>query len=379
MKNGVRSLPKKNTKMGKADKPFSILVVTLVTIGLIMLFSASHVNALYNYGDSFHFIKSQLVWAAMGLTAMYIISRIDYHIFGRFAYLIMGITFVFLVVVLFMKPLNGAKRWIDLGFTTFQPSEIAKFAVVVLFSLWISKNASKMKTFKYGVVPFAAILIAIAGLMVLQPHLSGTILIMSIGLILMFVGGTDRRWFIFGGVAIVIGLLFVVFFTDAITYATDRLQFWLDPFKDAQGKGFQTIQSLLAIGSGGFFGVGLGNSRQKQLYVPEPQNDFIFAIICEELGFIGAVLIIFLFMLLLVRGISISMRAKDKFGSMLALGLTVQVILQAMLNIMVVTNTIPNTGISLPFFSYGGTSLVMLLAQMGVVLSVSRQSNMVKD
>lgn len=365
--------------LAKADKPFTILVFTLLTIGLIMLFSASHVSALYYMGDSFHYIKSQLMWAAIGLIAMYFVSRLDYHIFHRLSYIIMAISFVLLVVVLFMPAINHAKRWIQIpGLPNIQASEIAKFGVIVLFSHWIAKNQSKMKTFKYGVIPFMIILGGVAGLMILEPHLSGTVLIMLIGLTMMFVGGTNKKLFVLGGAVIAVGLVAVVV-TGAIGYAGSRIEIWLDPFKDTRDAGFQTVQSLYAIGSGGFFGVGLGNSRQKQLYVPEPQNDFIFSIVCEELGFVGATIIVIIFMLLLVRGVQIAMRAKDKFGSMLALGLTIQVALQALLNIMVVTNTIPNTGISLPFFSYGGSSLVMLLAQMGVVLNVSRQSTMVKD
>ena len=211
----------------------------------------------------------------------------------------------------------------------------------------------------------------------LEPHLSATVLVLAIGVVLMVVGGLSIKYII-GGAGFVAagGIIFVI--SGAISYVADRLNYWIDPWSDAQGKGFQTIQSLLAIGSGGVLGRGIGQSRQKYLYLPEPHNDFIFSIVCEELGLIGAAVIILLFCLLVWRGFTIAMRSNDKFGSLLALGLTFQVGLQAMLNIWVVTNTMPNTGISLPFFSYGGTSLVILLAEMGVILSVSRDANLEK-
>ena len=233
-----------------------------------------------------------------------------------------------------------------------------------------------MDQFRVGVLPFVAILGVVAVLMLLEPHLSGTLLILVIGAVLMFVGGTGLRWFGLAGAGALTALsLALVLLPDLVPYAADRLSSWLDPFADPLGDGHQTIQSLYAIGSGGATGLGLGNSRQKHLYVPEPQNDFIFSILCEELGFAGAALALVLFFLLLWRGLVIAVRAPDKFGALLAVGFVVQVCLQAVLNIAVVTNTIPNTGISLPFFSSGGTSLMMLLGEMGIVLSVSRQGS----
>ena len=236
-----------------------------------------------------------------------------------------------------------------------------------------------MKTFRYGILPFLIVLGVISGLMVLEPHLSGTILILTIGIVMMFVGGVDLKWFVLGVAALAAGVVVVVMIPGVIQYAQSRLEYWLDPFADPQCLGFQTIQSLLAIGSGGVMGLGLGNSRQKYLYIPEPQNDFVFSIVCEELGLVGASIIVILFALLVWRGYVIAIRAQDKFGTMLSVGLTTQVGLQALLNIAVVTNTIPNTGISLPFFSYGGTALMMLLAQMGVILSVSRRAALEKQ
>lgn len=357
------------------DLPFLVLVLTLVSFGLVMLYSASYAVALYRRGDAFAYIRPQLLFAAVGLIALYLASRVDYHIYHKLAWPMLGVSLVLLVVVLFMPEYNGCKRWIVLpGLGTLQPSEIAKFSVILTFSHIISLNHQKMKRFSVGVLPFAAILGVLAVLMLLEPHLSGTLLLFGIGAVLMFVGGTGMRWFALAGglgAAAIAGA--VILLPDLVPYAADRLSSWIDPFSDPLGDGHQTIQSLYAIGSGGATGLGLGNSRQKYLYVPEPQNDFIFSILCEELGFIGACLVILLFVMLLLRGAVIALRAPDKFGALLTVGFVVQVVMQAVLNMAVVTNTIPNTGISLPFFSSGGTSLMMLLGEMGIVLSVSRQ------
>lgn len=357
------------------DLPFLVLVLTLVAFGLVMLYSASYAVALYRRNDAFAYIRPQLLFAAVGLIALYLASRVDYHIYHKLAWPMLGLSLVLLVVVLFMPEYNGCKRWIVLpGLGTLQPSEIAKFSVILTFSHIISLNHQRMKRFSVGVLPFAAILGVLAVLMLLEPHLSGTLLLFGIGAVLMFVGGTGMRWFALAGglgVAAIAGA--VILLPDLVPYAADRLSSWIDPFSDPLGDGHQTIQSLYAIGSGGATGLGLGNSRQKYLYVPEPQNDFIFSILCEEMGFIGACLVILLFVLLLLRGAVIALRAPDKFGALLTVGFVVQVVMQAVLNMAVVTNTIPNTGISLPFFSSGGTSLMMLLGEMGIVLSVSRQ------
>ena len=357
------------------DLPFLVLVLTLVAFGLVMLYSASYAVALYRRNDAFAYIRPQLLFAAVGLIALYLASRVDYHVYHKLAWPMLALSLVLLVVVLFMPEYNGCKRWIVLpGLGTLQPSEIAKFSVILTFSHIISLNHQRMKRFSVGVLPFAAILGVLAVLMLLEPHLSGTLLLFGIGAVLMFVGGTGMRWFALAGglgAAAIAGA--VILLPDLVPYAADRLSSWIDPFSDPLGDGHQTIQSLYAIGSGGATGLGLGNSRQKYLYVPEPQNDFIFSILCEELGFVGACLVILLFVLLLLRGAVIALRAPDKFGALLTVGFVVQVVMQAVLNMAVVTNTIPNTGISLPFFSSGGTSLMMLLGEMGIVLSVSRQ------
>ena len=361
------------------DLPFLCVLLMLLCLGLLMLFSAGYAVALYRRGDAYTYIRPQLLFAALGLAAMYAASLVDYHIWHKLAWPLMGLSLLLLVIVLFMPEYNGCKRWIVLpGLGTLQPSEIAKFAVVLVFSHIISLNHDRMQGFAAGVLPFGIILGLVAVLMLLEPHLSGTLLILSIGAVLMFVGGTGLRWFALAG-GLGLGTIFaaVLALPQLVPYAADRLSTWRDPFADPLGEGHQTIQSLYAIASGGVAGLGLGNSRQKYLYVPEPQNDFIFSILCEELGFIGAALVILLFLLLLLRGITLAVRARDKFGALLVVGFVVQVVLQAILNIAVVTNTIPNTGISLPFFSSGGTSLLMLLGEMGIVLSVSRQTDTV--
>ena len=359
------------------DLPFSLLVLTLLCFGLVMLYSASCAVGQYRFDDPYTYIRPQLLFALVGLAALWVASRLDYHILHAWAWPLFGLSLVLLVVVLFMPEYNGCRRWIVIpGLGTLQPSEIAKFSVIVLFGHLISLNHPKMKSFSVGVLPFALILGAVTVLMLLEPHLSGTLLILAIGAVLMFVGGTGLRWFALAGggaLAALAGALILL--PDLVPYAASRLSSWLDPFADPLGAGHQTIQSLYAIGSGGALGLGLGNSRQKHLYVPEPQNDFIFSILCEELGFVGATLVILLFVLLLTRGLVIALRAADKFGALLTVGFTVQVVLQAALNMAVVTNTIPNTGISLPFFSSGGTSLMMLLGEMGLVLSVARQGD----
>lgn len=373
-----KSKNKKNIKT--VDITFLSIVLILVSIGLVMLYSSSFAYALLRHNDSFAYIRDQLIFSIIGLFSMFIISKINYRVIKKLTYIVLAIAIVLLVVVLFMQPLNNARRWIIIKpFGTIQPSEIAKFAIILFCANWLSDHQSKIKQFKYGVLPFICVLAIVCGLMILEPHLSGTVLIVSITLAMMWIGGTKKIWFGMGGLSIGVLLLGVVLFTDIISYASDRLKYWLDPFQDALNKGFQTVQSLLAIGSGGFLGVGLGASRQKYLYVPEPQNDFIFSIICEELGFVGAVFIIGLFIAFILRGFYIATRAKDQFGALMVAGLIIQVGLQALLNIAVVTNTIPNTGISLPFFSYGGSSLIMLLSQMGIVLSISRSCSMTKD
>lgn len=372
-------LKKKNSR-GKMDVTFLSFVLILLTIGLVMLFSASYAYSLEYYDNSYKFIIRQSLFAGAGVLAMLFTSRIDYHFWRKFAWIIFFAVLGMLLILLILPPMvqgMDVKRWLVIGPINFQPSELAKFAIVLLFSSLIAGNYKNIKNFSF-IAFLLGILAVTCGLIVLEPHLSATILVFSIGVVLLIVGGLPKKYIIGGlgiGVAGVAGLIL----SGAVSYGSDRVKFWLDPWADPSGKGFQTIQSLLAIGSGGILGRGIGQSRQKYLWVPEPHNDFIFSIVSEELGLIGAAVIILLFCLLVWRGFTIAMHAPDKFGSLLALGLTFQVGLQAMLNIWVVTNTIPNTGISLPFFSYGGTSLLILLAEMGIVLSVSRGANIEKS
>lgn len=367
---------------GKLDITFLSFVLILLTVGLVMLFSASYAYSYAHYGNSYKFIVKQAFFAAGGIVAMLVFSKIDYHVWRKFSWVIYFITVAFLIFLLISPPMVSGmkvKRWFAVGPLSFQPSEIAKFAIVILFSTLITANQKLMSSWKFILFLFV-LLGGTCGLVMLEPHLSATLLIAAIGLVLIYVGGLNRKVVIGGLIIAAVGAVAVVITqsTGFISYGADRIKYWLDPWADATGEGFQTIQSLLAIGSGGILGRGIGMSRQKYLWVPEPHNDFIFSIVCEELGLVGAIVIILLFALLVWRGFTIAMRSTDKFGSLLAIGLTFQVGLQAMLNIWVVTNTMPNTGISLPFFSYGGTSLLILLAEMGIVLSVSRGANIEK-
>ena len=369
------------------DMPLLIFILVLLAIGLVMLFSASYANSYYLQGNSYYYISRQAVFAVFGVAAMLLISTFDYHSFHKLAIVIFGVSLFLLVFLLICRYAHiesianwegDATRWLNFGIVSFQPSEIAKFALIVLFAHMISRNLDRMDTFRYGVVPYVAIMGLVAALIFLESHLSATLIILALGAIMMFVGGTKPRWFLIGGVLVAAVLLFVVVTKGG--YQMDRIRIWLDPFSSDLDRDLthQTRQSLYAIGSGGRLGGGLGQARQKYLYLPAPQNDFIFAIVCEELGFVGALVIIVLFALLIWRGVYVSIHARDKFGMLLGLGITFQVGLQAVLNICVVTNTIPNTGISLPFFSYGGTALLMLLGQMGILLNISRSANVEK-
>ena len=362
---------------GPMDMPFLILVLLLTGIGLVMVLSASFPSAYYDTGDPLYFFKQQVMFAVLGLAFMLWIGKWNYARFRAFSRIAIIVSFALLIAV-FIPGVGhtheGATRWIKLGsFGTFQPSEVVKLAIVIYFADTISKKKDKMATFRYGIRPYIVPMGAIAILMMLEPHFSGTVLILGIGAVMMFVGGIQLKW-VWAGLG-AIATVAVGFLTGIIKYNSSRITIWLDPFNEeyALNKGYQMIQSLLSIGSGGLLGVGLGKSRQKFLFLPEEHNDFIFAIVCEELGLIGATLIMLLYAALILRGYWIALRARDRFGSLLAVGVTTQIALQTFLNIAVVSGLIPNTGISLPFFSYGGTALFLQLVGMGIVLSVSRQ------
>ena len=395
--------------VGKIDVPFFLLVIIILTIGLVMLFSASYTYAYYNHnGDSAYFFKRQLVWSVIGVAAMLLVSKVRYDYFKLFAIPALLLSTALLVLVLILPPMVASKpdfhRWIVIGSLQFQPSEIAKLAII-LFCAWsMEKNHKKItgkmlnqgklsrwvKSISNGKIVvyesflmlclYAAVIAVTALLVYKENHLSGAVLILAIGVVMMFLGEVKQHWFILIGILAVAAVIFFILNPEILEkYAGERITAWLDKSFEPRGARWQTNNSLYAIGSGGLFGTGLGNSKQKHLYVSEPQNDFIFAIVCEELGFIRAVGIILLYVLLVLRGVVIGLRAKDRFGALLSMGIVFQVGLQTALNLAVVTDAMPNTGISLPFFSYGGTSLVMLLFEMGVVLSVSRYSRLEKS
>lgn len=376
----ARAVEAKNLEAarGRMDLPFLLLVLLLTAIGLTMVFSASFPSAYYESGDAAYYFKRQAIFAVLGLVAMTAVSRVNYQRWRGAAKILLVVAFFLLIMVLIPgvgQTRNNATRWLGIGSLTFQPSEIAKLAVIVFFADSISKKRDKMENFREGVVPYLVILGLMAILMLLEPHLSGTILIVGVGVVLMIVGGI-RGWLVglgVGGIGAV-GVLYVKLVeSGVISYGAGRILMWKDPWVDASGDGYQLCQGLIAIGSGGLLGVGLGKSRQKFLYLPEEHNDYIFAIVCEELGLIGATIIMLLFALLILRGFWIALHARDRFGTLLVVGITTLIAIQTFLNIAVVTGLLPTTGISLPFFSYGGTALALQLTEMGIILSVSRQ------
>ncbi len=353
------------------SKPFDfvlfITVLILLAMGIVMVLSASSPSALAESGNSYAYVSRQVVFAVLGLILMLIISKIDYRIYTKFAKIAyIGSLIILLIVPIIGSSTKGATRWLDLGFVRFQPSEIAKIALIIFYAAWLTKNKDKLKTLKTGfIIPFLYLAPIALILVFLQNHLSVTIIIVLVISIMMIMAGTKLRYFVTLGSAGVVGgagLLFVLAkFTDSGAFRLSRITTFLNPWNDIKGDGWQIVQSLYAIGSGGLFGAGLGESKQKFLYIPEPHNDFIFSVLAEELGFIGCAVVIILFAIFIWRGLLIAMRAPDMFGSLVAVGITSLIGLQAIMNIAVVTSSIPNTGIPLPFFSYGGTSLVILL------------------
>lgn len=363
---------KKKAKTAGMDIPFLILTLLLLCVGLIMLFSASYVDAIYNtkgHDGAFYF-KNQGMYALLGIVVMLVASRFNYHKLHYFALPLMVVSLLLLAAVIpFGVEHNGATRWLKIGIE-FQPSEIVKFALILCFASMITIwGPKRMRTFRYGILPFVAIIGVIALLLVKQPHLSATVIIGVTGIVMIFLGGANLAWLISMGVAGVVGCVGLIFL---LPHAMARVKVWLDPFSDFRGDGWQGAQSLMAIGSGGFWGLGLGQGRQKHLFLPEPANDFIFSVVCEELGMVGAVLIMIVFAALIVRGFQIALRAPDRFGTLLVAGITTQIAVQTIFNMGVVTGLLPVTGAALPFFSYGGTSLLMLLGEVGIILGVSR-------
>ena len=391
------------------DKPFLVITLVLLLIGVVMVLSASFASSYYTSGEPLRFFLRQLFFAVGGVLLMLLVSRISVRAISRWSMhlLVVSIALLILVLIIGLK-INGARRWMGVGgeysSLTFQPSEIAKLAVVLSFAQITCKfGKARMKTFRYGVAPFAVITVIIVVLLYREPHLSAAIIVTVLAAIMMFAGGTRLRWFVLAALAVaaLVGLLVFPNLLSAAReggvqgvaehtsnpqtdfsgygYMGRRVNAWLDPESDPLGDGFQIRQSLLAVGSGGLLGQGLGQSRQKYLYLPEEHNDYIFAIVCEELGFIGAILILMLFALLIVRGFWLALHARNRYSSLVVIGITSLLAIQVFLNVAVVTNLVPATGISLPFLSYGGTALLLQLIQMGIVLAVSREIPLTKN
>ena len=357
------------------DMPFLILVLLLLTVGLVMLYSASFAQSEYDTGyvSSTRYFQKQAVCAAIGLAAFFFFSRIPAQVWYRLAWPMYALSIVLLLSVLVVgEEVNGARRWINVAGLQFQPSEIAKFTLILLFARLTRSYGPDAKKFRFGVLGFGAALLGILVPLALEKHLSAIMLMGMVAVVMMFVAGTRARWLLAGAGAAVV---FVAVYVSFMGYAGDRITAWLHPESDPGDTGYQILQSLYAIGSGGLFGLGFGKSRQKYLYLPFQYNDYIFAVICEELGFVGALAIIALFCALILRGYWIAPRARDRFSTVLAAGLVTLIAVQTVLNLCVVTNLLPSTGISLPFFSYGGTALAVNLGEMGIVAQISRFRN----
>ena len=358
-----------------ADIPFLTLVLLLLAVGLAMLYSASSAQSMYDthYASSTRYLMKQAVCAVLGLGCMVLFSRIPANLWFRLAWPLYGVSILLLLLVLVMgRSVNGAQRWISIGGIQFQPSELAKFTMILCFARLTRKYGPDAKKFRFGVLGFGTALLGILVPLALEKHLSAILLMGMVAVVMMFIAGTDPRWLLAGAGAAV---LFVMVYITFMGYAGDRVTAWLHPEADPGDTGYQILQSLYAIGSGGLFGLGLGKSRQKYLYLPFQYNDYIFAVICEELGMAGALGIIVLFCLTILRGYWIALRARDRFSTVLAAGLVTLIAIQTILNLGVVTNLLPSTGIALPFFSYGGTALAVNLGEMGIVLSISRHRN----
>lgn len=401
---GMATRKKKNTTFQQLWKTFTgegrnsdlslsffAYVMILLVVGIVMMSSASYAWAYSEHdGDGLFYAKNQVKNAAIGLFALFFFMKMDYHnlknirlpVLKKFniAGLLYALGAILLIVVLFIGSdeggTMGAKRWLSLGASlSFQPSEVAKLAIIIFFAYSMERDGKRMNDFRVGILKYAGLMGVYAFLLLMEPHLSGIILVATISVAMILCGGANRKQFIILG-ASVLAIAIIIIVVQANTpgsYVAVRIKSWQNPFADVLNDTWQTANSIIAIGSGGLFGLGLGNSRQKYLYLPETKNDFVFPIVCEELGFVGALAIILVFFLLVVEGFSIAVRCKDRFGMLIAVGITTQIGIQTVLNLAVVSNLIPNTGISLPFFSYGGTALIMQLAEMGIMLNISQQ------
>ena len=375
---------------GDISLSFFAYVMILLVVGIVMMSSASYAWAYSEHGgDGLFYAKKQAKSAIIGFAAMIFFMKMDYHNFKsvrlpllkkfNIAGLLYVVGIILLVLVLAIGNDEGgsmgAKRWLTLGPINFQPSEVAKLAIIIYFAYSMERDGRKMNNFKIGIIKYVILMGVYVALLYKEPHMSGLILVGSIAVVMILCGGANIRQFLLLGVASILSAVAVIAYQSKIpgSYIATRIKSWKDPFADILDETWQTANSIIAIGSGGMFGLGLGNSRQKHLYLPETKNDFVFPIVCEELGFVGAIAIIIVFFLLVVEGFSIAVRCKDRFGMLIAVGITTQIGIQTVLNLAVVSNLIPNTGISLPFFSYGGTALIMQLAEMGIMLNISQQ------
>ena len=361
-----------------------ITVLLLLSLGIIMVLSASAPSALSTTGNSYTYVKKQLLFAIAGLFVMFFLSKVDYRFYKKYYWHIYFASWIILLLVVVPGlgyAVKGATRWIKIGGFQFQPSELTKIGMIIFFAGYLSDHKNELQEFKRGFLkPLAFLIPPIGILYVIQNHFSVSLVIGVVVLVIMFMAGCRLKYFLIVGIvgiSAILGLLGVMQMKGSESFRLDRISTYFDPWADAQGTGYQIVQSLYAIGSGGMFGLGLGNSKQKYLYIPEPHNDFIFSILAEELGFFGCILVIALFAIFIWRGILVSMRAKDMFGSLVAIGITTLIAIQAVINIAVVTGTVPTTGMSLPFFSYGGTALLLLLANVGILLNISRSSSKV--
>ena len=354
------------------DIPFLVILLALLGLGLVMLYSASCVQSSYDsgYRTTTLYLRKQALCAVVGLAAFFLFSRIPVSLWYKSCWLLYAGSILLLLGVLVLgQEVNGARRWISIGGIQFQPSELAKFTMIMVFARLTREYGPRAKKFRFGVLGFG---IALGGILVplaLEKHLSAIMLMGMVAVVMMYVAGTDIRWLLAGAFG---AAVFVLIYISFMGYAGDRVSAWLHPEQDPGDTGYQILQSLYAVGSGGLFGMGLGRSRQKYLYLPFQYNDYIFAIVCEELGLFGAVGIIVLFMAFILRGYWIALRARDRFSTVLAAGLVTLIAVQTILDLCVVTNLLPSTGISLPFFSYGGTALAVNLGEMGIVANISR-------
>ena len=365
-------------KLMKNKRPFDFwifaVVILLLSFGTIMVFSSSYYTSIKLYGEAFYFLRQQLLYMGVSIVVLLFTANFDYRKLGKISPILLGISIALLILVLIPgigKSFNGAQRWLGVGTKTIQPSELAKLSLIMFLSFSLSKRADVLKSFFKGLVPYLLIIGLVGGLVVIEPHLSGALIIVLTGCVILLCAGAKISHFAILATPFAAAAFVLMTF---VSYRADRIMAWMDPFKYERDEGWQIVQSLLAIGSGGFFGKGLGQSMQKYLYIPEPYNDYIFAVLAEELGFIGTFVVMLLFMVFIWRGIKVAMNAPDLFGSLLAIGITSLITIQFLFNVAVVTNSIPSTGISLPFFSAGGTSLVFLMFGVGVLLNISRYS-----